>query len=249
MKVTRAWYELRKQLYDCKDATDAMITSLRECDHPDAVFFLRILKPGMTWLRVYEALRRDRDPLSRLYYDWFRGKVETPRMDHSLSDLIYARTLDDYKQVALKWNEPDAWYVIGEFGRAADMGHIFAMGSYAYQTNDGAKAYALFSELFNTHNVCDIYFSKQDTPSYRFYIGKFCSEHSSSQFGNYCSDIDYYNQQVSIARDATVTWLMCARRLRVCRDVARLIGTLIWASRIDTKYEPLRRSKRLKLKK
>ena len=49
--------------------------------------------------------------------------------------------------------------------------------------------------------------------------------------------IDMYDEWCEKAQLAVETWLVIGRRLKICKDIRRVIGKMVWDMRGDADYD------------
>jgi hypothetical protein len=84
--------------------------------------------------------------------------------------------------------------------------------------------------------------SKLSTES-TYRLGRIVKHIDESYFNSYADDLELaqsyeyrYMCMLNRAKSATLTWLIVAKRLKLYRDVARLIARIVWDGRMTTDY-------------
>jgi hypothetical protein len=127
------------------------------------------------------------------------------------------------------------------FYRAAVLGLTLAMQVYAknwvqqdsleyFEWMGRAKAhpYYTYGTKYVALHSCD--------DAIIYVIGKYAPKQNVNYYRNYKSLVrarQVYEDWFERAKLATFSWMHCSRQLGMCKDVARLIGTLVWAQRGD----------------
>ena len=258
MKVDRVWCDLRRDLF-CGYITQSIVDRLAQSTHPDAPFLLEHATPFVNGLHsefVQWLLELD-DPRGKLYAKFIciiHGEI--PLVDHPLSLLLRARTVEEYEHVALTYNEPEAWFQAARLllwfhnddnkyntymKNAADLGHDDAMVSFACSLPILERM--SYIAVLSQHRIQGLL---QRWHSRIAKGGEKCHYAAGriSTRGEWC---EFYRDQIKRARKATLTGILCLKRVGIHRDVIPIIARLVWNDRGQTIYsERPRRSKRLK---
>ena len=197
MRVTKEWFQLRRDLfswyYNGLPAT--VLERLSKSDHPDAPFLLSLVHVGMNQYQMARALDRQH-PVGLLYFLWnfwharrtFDGQV--PVLDHPLSHALRADTPDAMLAVYETYGEADlerlpfCYATAKMYVELARMGDARACNTLLWQskTRDvfGPESPALLVTMLGHSN--DIARIKRaidwltsacpTTPTNRFYVGK-----------------------------------------------------------------------------
>ena len=221
------------------------------------------------------------DPILKLYaiyYQTRRYYMDTrwhreapPVLDHSLSYLLRAKTVEELLHVISTYNEPFAHVLLFErtdnyasLWPAVEMDEPIAM--IQLLTADPPLPIATRTNLWLHYIDCDDFneacrdlrFAYCDRPSVdlrdnirlRFLTGRlvvYAKAQGSGRLYRECAST--YTFQIQSCRAAVRTAYWCLRRkLGMCRDVATMIVKLLWNTREECLYEP-RRSERIKRQK
>jgi hypothetical protein len=154
-----------------------------------------------------------------------------------------------------KRNDDNHPRILVLYKQAADLGHglgMYIYGKLAFTKFDLERYYwygqaALHNEPVRLLEAC-----KKMIGIHRYgvslvapiiyEIGKYCTGQlvANSAFGHFAngkqltSAVDatiYYKRWKKQAEKAVVAWLLCAKPLNICKDVARMIGMLVWEGR------------------
>lgn len=254
MNVTKEWYRARCFLLGENEESynlDRFLELASRCDHPDAVLLSSVLKKGMKPTEVVNALKKDGGPVGRVYVrDMGQKVVGSVDMKHPLYHFYrFAHLSVDLHDSALDLDEPRALYNASDvtaideqlclywLKRAADMGHRAAMREYAermYRVDD-VRRYQWIEQseprsyVYVLTDQVHAYLKKTRASAAKYYIGKILHDMNAGLKNNRGA-VRYYRTCNQNAYRATLAWMACARCLQVCKDVARMIGTLVHRS-------------------
>lgn len=249
-------YKVRYLLKHCFVIDHTILALVRSGTDEESKIVASILTEPWHWSHAASLLQRDGRPIAILYAALIGGRpelVDSVPLDHSLVDYMKARTTEDHVHVARKWNEPLAYDIlvardpIKYMREAALAGSIRGMRSHALYDDDLTSDER--RQLMKRTDVTNEYYpwrmqqlAKHSLDRYR--IGRLLYAMGSDQLP---SDTAYYLDQRDRATRAVVAWLLCARRLHLYKDVARLVGQMVLRG-TPVLYERVgtRRSKRLK---
>lgn len=141
------------------------------------------------------------------------------------------------------------------FSVAADLGHIFSVYRYCSLLDDNdLEKWQLLSNATLNGSMLDFSknFSKQvdlwkenkRSDAIMFVIGRTLHrlrldnrDTEETLTMNAERAIDFYKEQIKASQQAVHAWTQVGRRLRVCRDIRKVIGQLIWNMRDEAVYE------------
>ena len=228
---------------------NSTVRLLHASTDPDSVFLSSVItEPTYSW-SAGKLLLQEGSLLGLLYASFIDWTIELPPgIDHPIADLMNAFTVEEYVRVARKNNDPLAWDRVldnyddqSKYAREAMMaGSTFGIMCVALSDDDIDANER--RRLHNSAAQCEWNDHGKDR-----HRKLYCSERVLHAIGS--SKCAYYLDQRTRASLAAYAWLVCAKRLRLYRDVALLIARLVFKSTDVYQRVPLRQSKRLKLKK
>ena len=241
MKVTVAWYRARCFLLSENEETFDLARFFElalECDHPDARLLCSIIDPTWTEISTRTVLCWHENQVARLYgMDMSDYRPAPIGIDHPLFCSGFESVIFDDPRglVNMGKHTRDARW----FRKAADMGSRNGMRYYAravYKIDDIRRYQWLERSNPKTAGIIlgpqEIqYLKHNEQGAIKYYIGRILDSLT-------CSDVDYgavsyYQRELRNAQRATITWLLCAPRLGIYKDLAHLIGRLLYAARFE----------------
>lgn len=276
MKVTRAWNRLRNDLFNDRVPIEDVLARLQASDHPDAPVlynFLNSVKHTDRTLVMPKLARSHHDSVVALYGElhsvrenWRGYSGLPPVLDHSISYLLTAVTLDAVKEVADTYNEPLAHVIMwmhtdySSLQPAIDLDESVALEQLLL--HQPPMSNAVRTELWLKYIECDTfnkasdyllvaYCDNPDTElrpdeTLRYLTGRLVVHAKAQKRGGLYRDCaSTYKFQLARYREASLAAYWCLRKRGVVKDVVRMIGQLVWSSRAECLYKP-RRSKRVK---
>ena len=249
-------YQLRRALSAPVYIGRVLIDMLHESKDADSVVLSSIITAPMLIIDAYELLRDDGRPVARLYASLVLGSwCKKTTLDHPLADYYRSRTKDDLVRAAKKWNDPFLWDKVMTHLTGCPKQHSqeaarsgSAHGNFYYALSEDMTMDQR-NELYREPTWLDWenmlrYFLVNRHGLSTFYVGRLLCAIGLPHIRPECSKF-YSGMRVSM-RQATITWLVVAKRLGVCRDVARLIGRDVFNNPVLYERIPFRSSKRLK---
>jgi hypothetical protein len=146
---------------------------------------------------------------------------------------------EDTRELAASKGDRNALFRLGQYEKAALLGHYGAIRKMyrKYQPND-TMFWQWMGRLSKEEFCGNISWLLTDREQYQasviYTIGKICFQrgYDGSHMDIAIRQYKYINQ---LASNAVIYWMMVAKHLGIYRDVAKLIGQLVWAERSNWK--------------
>jgi hypothetical protein len=134
----------------------------------------------------------------------------------------------DTQALAASKGDRHSLFRLGQYEKAALLGHYGAIRKMYQKYRPNDTMYWQWMGRLSKEEFCgNISWLLTDSEQYQasviYTIGKICSQRG------------YDGLQMDIANNAVIYWMMVAKHLGLYRDVARLIGQLVWAERSNWK--------------
>ena len=258
VKLTPEWYRLRSAIFESRVSRNAVLDELATCDHPDAVRLRSVIVRGMddeTMLSIMESHHDDIIHIHGVYGSTFLGdgliytiNIDRTPVDHSLGMLL--RAMDGYMSwidAANMGGEPKACARaaiscvnftdrIEKLEPGAYVGDCQCTYMYArcFHVCDPIayywfeRAYIVANSDYRKTLVVKALEESMCNSKSHFYIGQMLANKIVPVSSKLVLCVFIYRNTVAIARTATLTAILCLQRLRMSKDVARLIGSLVF---------------------
>ena len=235
------WYRIKDLIIrqDLRDIPKALELA-RSSKHPDAIWLSNVFDDFdvgsvYSFCETLKPYLRFDDPNALFFYSLLRDDPTSFQKCVSLGHLHakwYVEWDDQTTKELADKGERDACYSYGKsyndfkyIEYAAKLGHFFAMmemaSHYSIKTVEGWDWLCFSAEYgYDTDIDCN-----SDAPSaIRYMCGKrlINSQHKS-----------FYLSQNLKCRKAVDMWTFIATRMRICKDLRKLIGGMIWDSRSE----------------
>ena len=230
-------YSLRFALQTRVYFDEPLLAELQRQTDEESIVISSILVDPCHFLEAAARLAQDGRPITCVYASLMTGAIPLPvGFKHVLVDVVRCNaTIDVILEAARKWNDPLFYdnavrclptsIIVKE---AVMAGSILGMRQYALQNDDICMIersvwIKRVDALIGRANDMIHHFCPDDTSKYR--KGRYAFASGSCRNDNEFVVFYRTNRQKTV--NATIAWLLCARRLGLYRDVACLIGDLV----------------------
>jgi hypothetical protein len=219
------------------------IQQLHASSDTDSIILSRIIKEPGYHIDIAKLLYADNHPIATLYSLLIDNTSNIPipcEIDHPIADYLRSTTFEDFLHVAKKWNDARCWDIVimqdvsvnfPNIRDAAFAGSPIGMMHHAYYNEMSQCERKMYFEqagvswILNreTTNAEDCYMMGRLLDAIKSPIRPLI--------------LKFYRDMRQMATKAVVTWLLCAKKLGIYRDLARLIGEIVL--RESTLYEQI----------
>lgn len=174
-------------------------------------------------------------PLSMFYYGAFINDWARVRRAAAMG-YVYAQSFhDDFIDSGAKHGDRVCLYKTGRVKEAAELGYHVAIDKYAHSVYSrmDPRFYKWIGRLPRSDFMYEVGIAMRHgmgRGTIMYVVGRICvAKNYVGGRENFARSVfNDWNQKSS---DAVVAWILIARRLGIYRDVARLIGRLVWNAR------------------
>ena len=237
----RNFYDARERLllYTGDEAVVVMCDAVKNCDHPEAVWF-QTFGPMSTVALLIVLLQCDTSVYARWYLAYIvYGKAE--QLESAVQGFAFLMgryaQLGLFIEAAAEQNDRVGLYLNGNVWRAAELGHPEAM--YERSLIDDKNKYTWLVNAAAGGHVrarveCTVAcFKSTTTNKVKYTLGRLMKPFADIFVKKAeVAVINFYTSCHEKTRNGILTWLLCCRhRLSIYRDVALLIAHLVWDDR------------------
>lgn len=264
LELQLEWYKIRDMFFGMNSMQQDIMLALqlaKSCKYPDAEYLVKMCGNAQTPKEVKKVFENPdwNDARALCFSFQFRiGSLQimssnlerSSNLGYAFAQSIlswYSSTCNPFELASLsaRQGERDGFYILGS---------LFQSGKKCIASMSKAKENWLISSklgsVYAMASLADILPNSSAQNNVLFIIGQTLHgnihEHErlifkrSADFhviiGSAKKAVAFYIHQVEAYRNAVLEWIKVGRKLKVCRDIRKVIGMLIWNSRGEALY-------------